>query len=270
MIPFDGTDYGDPLSDTVTISNTAPIISSITLSSLSIYTNDILAATVTASDPDGDSLTYDFDWFINDGSGFSSVQTNSTALNTDSLDGVFHFERDDQVYVSVSISDGQASTVQDSSRISVLNTAPSAFNVLISPSNPVEGINDLECIAQGNDVDGDSISFSYAWTVDGANTSYSTDTIPSSDISEGETWVCTVTPDDGIDSGTPNSASVLVGSNLSGAAGSAICSSAGQTTDPSGNQNISCLSESGVAGEETTDPSANTWQPGSIFIFSPE
>jgi hypothetical protein len=135
---------------------------------------------------------------------------------------------------------------------------------------PVAGVDDLLCIAQGNDVDGDLITFSYAWMVDGALSSYSTDTVSSANIANDEVWECIVTPNDGTVDGTSNSASVTVGADIEGAVGSAFCATAGSNSDSSGNQNVSCLSEVGVAGEEATDSSSNTWQPGSIYVFSPE
>ena len=52
--------------------------------------------------------------------------------------------------------------------------------------------------------------------------------------------------------------------------GVAFCASAGEMSDGSGNESVHCLSEVGVAGDESTDGAANVWQPGSVFVFSPE
>ena len=174
------------------------------------------------------------------------------------------------MYVALTLSDGSSSVSQSSAPITILNTPPSAFNVLISPSAPVAGLDDLVCTAQDNDADGDAVSLSYSWTVDGASTTYTTDTIPLTDIADAEVWVCTVTPNDGTIDGSSSSATVTVGADVEGATGVGFCASAGMGTDPSGHQFITCLSESGVAGESSTDPAANTHQPGSIVVFSPE
>ena len=269
MTPYDGTDYGTPVDDTVTISNTVPVISSLTVTPATVYTDDIIQVTATATDADGDPLTYSWDWYVDDGSGFTSVQTN-TGLSSDSLDGVYHFDKDDQVYVTLTVSDGSTTTSQTSSTIIIQNTAPSAYNVLISPVAPVAGLDDLECIAQGNDVDGDTVTFTYAWEVNGSATTYISTIIPTADIADGEVWECIVTPNDGTVDGSTNSALVTVGADVEGATGVAWCASAGAGEDVTGNQFTSCLSETGVAGEETTDPSSYTLQPGSIFVFSPE
>ena len=80
------------------------------------------------------------------------------------------------------MSDGTTTVSQSSSVMIVQNTVPSAFNVLITPSSPMAGIDDLECIAQGSDADGDTVSFSYVWEVDGNSTSYTSSVISAADI----------------------------------------------------------------------------------------
>lgn len=51
---------------------------------------------------------------------------------------------------------------------------------------------------------------------------------------------------------------------------STSCAASGASADPTGNQLFTCLSESGVVGQETSDPSGNIFQSGSIFVYSPE
>lgn len=254
---------------TVSSANSSPVISSLHVNPSTIYTDDIIQATISAMDNDGDPLSYRFDWFVDAGAGFVNVQS-SSGLNQDSLDGLSFFERGHSVYVTATVSDGNTAVSQSSSVLVVQNSPPSAFNVLITPASPVAGVDDLECVAQGSDADGDTVSFLYAWELDGNSTSYVSAIIPAADISNGEVWECIVTPFDGANIGTTSSAIVTVGANTEGATGSGWCSAAGAGVDPAGNQFTLCLSEVGVAGEETTDSSAYTLQPGAIFVFSPE
>ena len=86
---------------------------------------------------------------------------------------------------------------------------------------------------------------------------------------DGEVWECFVTPNDGTVDGSVNSATVTVGANTPGATGGGMCSAAGLSNDAAGHQSVLCFSEVGIAGEETTDATYN-WQPGSIYVFSPE
>ena len=112
----------------------------------------------------------------------------------------------------------------------ILNTPPSAFNAFIDPFNPVVGVDDLTCIVQSNDIDGDNISLTYTWTVDNSITGFVTDTVPTSQIVDGETWVCTVVANDGTDDGTPVTASVTVGANVEAAVGQNTCAGASYGT----------------------------------------
>ena len=78
----------------VIIGNSTPAITDINLSPSSVYTNDILTATVSASDTDGDSLSYTFDWYVDGGSGPQMVLSTTQTMATHSLDGGIHFDRD--------------------------------------------------------------------------------------------------------------------------------------------------------------------------------
>jgi hypothetical protein len=268
VTPFDGTDYGTPVDSTVTVNNTPPTVTSLSLSPSTVLTDDILTATGSGADADGDALSYGWDWYVDSGSGFTLVQSNS-GVNSDTLDGVYHFDRGDEVYVLMTVTDGSSSASQTSSTVVVQNTPPSASNVLITPASAVAGVDDLECIAQGADSDGDTVTFTYEWNINGTVSNYTTAIIATTELTNGEVWECIATPDDGTVTGTPNSSAITIGAPVPGTTGSGMCSAAGYTTDSSGTQTVLCLSEVGVSGEETTD-TIYTWQPGSIYLFSPE
>ena len=176
VTPFDGFDYGIPVDATATINNTPPVVTSLTVTPATVLTDDVLTATGSGTDADGDTLSYAWDWYVDSGTGFSLVQSNSGA-NADTLDGVYHFDKGDQVYVIMTVTDGSSSATQTSPTTTVQNTAPSAYNVIITPAGPIAGVDDLECIAQGADADGDAVTFTYAWEVDGMATNYASSTI---------------------------------------------------------------------------------------------
>jgi hypothetical protein len=85
------------------------------------------------------------------------------------------------------------------------------FPVLsISPSSPVEAVDDLVCTLDtpSIDPDGNPITYTFDWTVDGiayggapSTTTYTDDTIAASETTGGEVWECTVTPNDGTEDG---------------------------------------------------------------------
>jgi hypothetical protein len=98
------------------------------------------------------------------------------------------------------------------------NSAPTAPEVSISPSDPTAGEDDLVCSidSESYDPDGDTISYTFEWEVDGVSSSDATtttetgDTISADDLSGDEEWTCTVTADDGTDESDSDSSTVTV------------------------------------------------------------
>ena len=265
VTPNDGFDVGTFMENSTTVLNTAPIAHSATLSPSTNATDDIITATIDSTDLDGDVLTHTWIWYV-DG---TPVQSTSNTDITNTLDGVVHFDRDQDVYIEVTVDDGIATDSVTSTTQTILNTAPSAFNGFIDPINPVVGVDDLTCIVQSADIDGDAISMSYTWTVDGSSTNFSSDTIPTSQISDGETWICTVIASDGTDDSVPAVASVTVGANVESAVGQNTCAGASFGTD--GIYDLaSCLSDLTVTAGESSDSTGYTLQMGSHYVYTPE
>jgi hypothetical protein len=93
------------------------------------------------------------------------------------------------------------------------NSPPSITSVSLTPS-PAFETSTLTCTPNGaSDPDLDTVTFSYAWTVNAAPIAPTTSTLNGSHFSKGDQVVCTVTPSDGIDSGAPVSSSGVTISN---------------------------------------------------------
>ena len=264
----DGTDTSTLSSAPVVISNGVPVITDITLTPALLYTHDLLTATVQATDPDGDGLLYTFEWSVDDGTGPSIVQTTSGSTATDSLDGLSFFDKDDTIEVSVTVNDGSTTATQISNTVSVLNTAPTVFNPIITPVNPVAGLDDLDCQVQASDADGDFVTLSYSWTLNGAATNDTTQSIPSSEIADGDTWMCTVSCDDGQDTGNTVSVTTTVGANAGDAVGGNLCSAAGSSGNTQYNL-TGCLGDVAVSSGESSN-ATYTLQSGTHYIYTPE
>ncbi|MEC7948581.1 MAG: hypothetical protein VX265_13535, partial [Myxococcota bacterium] len=82
--------------------NTAPAVASPSLSPATVYTDDTLSASVTASDAEGDPLTLTYAWYV-DG---SRVQDGADR----ELRGVSHFDKDQTVFVIATADDGTDTT----------------------------------------------------------------------------------------------------------------------------------------------------------------
>ncbi len=202
----DGTDDSlATVSTSTTILNSAPVGSSVSLSSMAPTTTDTLTATPTGSDADGDTISWTHAWYVN--GGVVSGETGS------SLTGG-HFSSGDSVYVVATPHDGvESGTSVTSATATVANTAPVATGVTLSPSAvATDGL--LTATPTGSDADGDSLSWTYAWYVDGARvSSVAGATLDGSSFFDRDEVVYVVaTPSDGTDTGTAvTSSSVTVG-----------------------------------------------------------
>lgn len=204
----DGTDVSPSRTDSLTVTNTLPVVSSVSLSPSSPTTDSTITASASALDVDGDSVTLAYAWTVN---GLAVSPTTSTLAGT-------WFSKHDVVRVSVTPNDGSGSgTALVSSPVPVINTSPVAPVVSV-PDGPIEGLDDLVCSIDvgSTDADGDSVSYSATWTDDGVaftgatTTSFLHDTVPAASTTGTEEWVCTVTPNDGEANGATASASVDV------------------------------------------------------------
>ncbi len=214
VTPNDGHQGGPPATASVTLGNSPPTMTALDLGPPGPRTADDLVATAVTSDLDGDLVTVDYEWFV-DG---ASVLTEQAGLLPAS-----YTARDLPVYVVATPTDGIAPGAgMTSAVLTIGNTAPEAPGVAVTPAGPAPGADDLLCsITPSADVDGDTVDYQFAWTVDGApyagatTTTYPGDTVPGAATATGETWTCTVTPSDGTDTGPAGIASVSVDCELS-------------------------------------------------------
>ena len=216
----------DTDSSSATVTNTAPTLSSVTLSPSTVQTDDTLNASVTTSDVNGDTVSISYAWYV---SGGLVGETGST------LDGATYFDKDEDVYVIATGDDGTDTTSATSSTVTVVNSPPGAPVVTIDPSEPAEG-EDLLCevATESSDADDDTVTYTMTWEVDGmtyaaggttdtggldsgdsgwvgpSTTTWPGDTVDGGDLDASQTWVCTVTPNDSDDDGTQETESVTV------------------------------------------------------------
>ncbi|BCM90640.1 hypothetical protein IAD21_02497 [Abditibacteriota bacterium] len=133
----DGTTSTSSASAGVTIGNSAPVVSSVSISPTNPTTNTLLTATVAASDADGDTLTYSYVWRKN--GNVISGQTGSTL----DLSVAGNGDEEDSIDVSVQASDGTDSSVfvtSASVSIDIINVTPTVVSV--TPSSASDNVGD--------------------------------------------------------------------------------------------------------------------------------
>ncbi len=201
----DGTSEGEAFAtSSVTVTNTAPVFTALAITPTSPGTGQDVLATPVASDPDGQELTFTYDWYV-DG---SLTQTGASP----ELDSS-HYSRGDLVYVSGTASDGIDSTGPVISiSVTVANTAPVVTAVLTDPTD-ASASDDITCLPEADDPDGDLVTWTYAWKKNGVLTSETTDVFSATSLSQNDTIQCLATPHDGLEAGEQGESPALVVGN---------------------------------------------------------
>ena len=185
VTPHDGTDAGTPVSTSITVDNTAPELASVSLSPTTVYEGDTLTCTPgTATDVDGDTITYIYRWTVD---GTSTGTTSSTLSSS-------YFDKGETVVCSVQPTDGTDTGASVSSNaVTISNTAPTGASASLTPTTAYEA-DTLTCTGSGaTDADGDTVSYTYEWTINGSTSSRTAATIDGGYFDRGDVVLCEVT-----------------------------------------------------------------------------
>ena len=194
LIPTDGEDDGPSVSsEGVEVGNGAPSIGGVAIDGATPNRNAALTFTATdVVDADGDEVEYRIWWLVN-GRGVSQEAELDPSL----------FERGDMVSVSVVPFDGfiEGEGVT-SSEVEIVNAPP-----IIVESNfvadPVYTDSVLDPRVILSDADGDPISLTFTWTVNGSTAGDSGSVLDgNAAFDRGDTVAYEVVPNDGIEDGT--------------------------------------------------------------------
>lgn len=211
ITPNDGIVDGSTVdSVAIPVVNSAPVLSAVALLPEDPRIASTLALHYEASDVDGDDLTANIVWTVNGAT--AMVKGSEVSVAAIAVKG-------DVISAQIDVSDGELSSeVEVVGPYEVLNTAPTAPEVVLSSEDPIEGAEDLICLLDvaSIDADEDVIEYTFTWTLDGADyagavtTDLDGDTIPASVTVDGQEWVCRVSASDGEDKSDVDEASATV------------------------------------------------------------
>lgn len=215
VTPADDRDSGVAQTASVTIANTPPTLTTVSMSPSPLRTDDTAGVSWAGSDVDGDTVTATVSWTV-DG---TSAGTGSSLSGTS-------FAKGDKVVATVVPNDGTDDGSARTLTRTVANTAPMAPTVRLSPATP-DTSNNVRCVVAtaGTDADGDTLSYSFTWTrngstVAGTTTTWTNDTLRSGSTSPGDRIVCTARASDGTaTSGTVTASGTVIGAVVSGFSG---------------------------------------------------
>ena len=206
VVGSDGVLQSDTGSDSVTIDNTAPELTSVTLGPSPAWETSVLTcAGVGWYDADGDPADYLVEWLVDGG-----TVTGAAGLTLDGAD----FDRDQQVECVLTPFDGNTAGVAVSSpTVLIENSAPTAPSVTVTPSPDAGLVDDLVCAASGStDADADGLTYGFRWSLDGTlMPAYDgLAFVPASATSLGQVWTCEAQADDGTDTSGWTAASTTI------------------------------------------------------------
>ena len=259
VTPSDGVVTGiSYISSPVTITNALPITLSVSLTPDPAYETDALFCEGFADEPDGDPLTWTYDWYV------AGVRTGgpSPTLTGGS------FSKHDDVYCVGQPNDGYGPGDRvESNVVTIANSLPSITSVQITPEEPAV-VDTLSCTWSGfRDDDGDSDFSTVEWL--GGDAVVGTSTTLSSGFGVGDLVSCRVTPRDDEAPGDPvTSDPVTIGpAGGSDVPGFGICAGGGQSSDGTYTL-VTCTGPVATAGPVASDGDL-TWQPGPTVHLSP-
>ena len=198
---------GNTASKSVTVGNTAPSVSNVTISPSSPATTDALTCSYTYADVDGDTDSSTYTWTV------SNSSSGGTVVGTGATLAASKFSRDQYVTCTVTANDGEDTGNSASDQVQIRNTAPVVGGASISPSTPTAATSTLTCNYSYSDADNDSNASVVTWYKNNSQTA--TGTTYSGPYVGGDEIYCTVQANDGTSNGNSiTSATVTVNNTV--------------------------------------------------------
>ncbi len=227
----DTTDPGEPPTATVDLLPDAP------------SSDDLLVAAITTSDPEGAPVTVKIRWTV-DGApvpayeGLTFVPGSATSAGQEWT-------------VTVTPNDGGQDGTAVSDSVTVGNQPPVLYAVSIAPAAPAEGDDVVATPGGTSDPEGDAVTVSYVWMVNGVDAGVSGDTLSSDHFGKGDTIKAVATPNDGSSDGGAVVSNTVVAVNTAPTA-------TGATVDPTSGFEDTTFTCSGQ-GFDDADGDAEAW-----------
>jgi hypothetical protein len=169
-------------------SNSPPTVTSVTLLPEKAYKGTEFNLVVQGSDPDGDPITYKYQWIKNEQ---EMVGENKSSLRPD------RFQKGDLIQAKVTPTDGKSEGHPFlSAPVKILNSAPVIQEVWVEPKLAFAG-DSLKAQVKGADLDGDFVYYTFQWEKEGRVISdEKNQVLERGRFKKGDSIAITVIPDD--------------------------------------------------------------------------
>ena len=186
-------------------SNFPPTVTSATLLPEKAYKGTEFNLVVQGSDPEGDPITYRYQWIKNEQ---EMAGENKSSLRTD------RFQKGDLIQAKVTPSDGKSEgSPYLTPPVRILNSVPVIHEVWVEPKLPFANDN-LKAQVKGSDLDGDFVYYTYQWEKDGkVIPDERNQVLDRGRFKKGDTISVTVLPDDREIQGKPKKSDPVLISN---------------------------------------------------------
>jgi hypothetical protein len=186
-------------------SNSPPTVTSATLLPEKAYKGTEFNLVVQGSDPEGDPITYKYQWIKNEQ---EMAGENKSSLRTD------RFQKGDLIQAKVTPSDGKSEgSPYLTPPVRILNSTPVIHEVWVEPKLPFANDN-LKAQVKGSDLDGDFMYYTYQWEKDGkVIPDERNQVLERGRFKKGDTLSVTVLPDDREIQGEPKKSDPVLISN---------------------------------------------------------
>lgn len=219
--PRDEDGDGVPCTASVDLTNGPPTIQGITFDPSPVTAANDAHAIVDATDEDGDPITATWSW---------KVGSVDSATTTDTLPRA-EFQRGDVLFVSVTVSDGNTSVGPFHEMVTVVNATPTVDGVEVSPTTVYEGTTVTCTPLEPLDADGDAVTLTYGWKLNGVSVSATGSTLTGATFDKGDEIQCVVTARDATVSGVYSSGVLTVRNSAPVIHSAALSTASPQTGD---------------------------------------
>lgn len=196
--------------------NTTPTVTAPQISPSPAFNDSTVTATASTQDADGDAVALAWSW-RNDTRG-ADLGTGAQLALTSAV-----ASPDDVIVATVIATDDFGGEAVATSQIVVTNRAPLLGGAALTPSAPLRA-GPVSCAAVASDDDDDAVTYTYAWTINGAAAGGDEATL-AGPFAVDDVVACTVTVDDG-------HGGVITGDPASGTVANAVPVFASVSIDP--------------------------------------
>jgi len=225
-----GASASDSVAITVSEEQPENQVPSITIEepgTTSVYSSDdAVPLSTTVSDPEDEAEALSVTWEVAES---GDVLISNSVPNSSGVSSASASLPEGSWTLTATVTDSGGLTAQASVAVEITGaqSSPTAPGVDILPAAP-QPSDDLSCFVDtpSTDADGDPLTYSFSWSVDGSPSGHSLSAalvsdilvVPSADTASGEVWSCEVVANDGSEDGPPGTASVVLGecSDLNG------------------------------------------------------